>query len=60
MKGKQNFPHEIVHELMKGKGRSQVEVDLFQAQWEDIRQNIVQQMEAVQKKAEEEGATKRG
>eukprot|EP01040_Poterioochromonas_malhamensis_P007728 gene7728-8346_t len=42
VKGKQNYPHEIAHEIMHSRGQSIVELEIFQAQWEDIRNNIMQ------------------
>lgn len=43
IKGKQNFPHEIVHSLMKTptRGGFSVETEIFQLQWEAIRNEVV-------------------
>lgn len=42
VKGKQNYPHEITREIMHSRGQSRVELEIFQAQWDDIRNNIMQ------------------
>jgi hypothetical protein len=45
IKGKQNMPHEIVHLLMDNRKQpSEVEKDIFQNQWEAIKNDILSQM----------------
>jgi len=44
IKGKQNYPHDIVHTLLvllQNNGGSSIELEIFQQQWEDIRNNTV-------------------
>lgn len=42
IKGKQNYPHDIVHTLLlQNNAGSSVELEIFQQQWEDIRNNIL-------------------
>jgi hypothetical protein len=47
IKGKQNQPHEIVHLLLDSRNPpSAVELEIFQNQWESIRQDVVNQLNA--------------
>ena len=57
VKGKLNYPHEIANMFMGGIERSQTEIEIFEAQWVDIRNNIVKQIEDAKSKPVKEGAT---
>jgi len=48
VKGKQVYPHEIVETLYNGRGvTSSLQKEVFNAQWKDIRANLLEQLAAV-------------
>lgn len=61
IKGKQLFPHEIVKVLTdKGNSISSLEVELFDSQWNDIRENLIKTIKEIKEKASAEGQKTNG